>query len=579
MVASGGTDSSTMGAGIRDRSHPARVRAIRAGFLLVPLCAAWIFATLVGHDPWKPDEAYTFGLVLDFLDRGDWVVPMLAGEPFLEKPPLFFVTASAFASAFGSVLPLHDAARLATGFYVAAALAFLALTARELYGGRLGWTAVLTMLGSLGLIVRAHQLITDVALLAGISIAMYGLACSRVRALRGGIALGVGGAVAFLSKGLLGPGVLGLASLALACFPPWRQRTYAQALLIAALVAAPAIATWTVALYLRSPDLFSTWLVTNNFGRFLGFTDIGPHQPRFFYLYTLAWYALPSLPLAAWGTWSRVRGGASLREDPGILMPLVVLAAILAVLGVASDARELYLMPTLLPLALLGALGADRLPAAASVAVARTAKIAFGLLAGVLWLLWLALLSGRPSGIARMLDEFQPDYSASFTWPALAVALAATAAWVVASRARASTGHVAVAQWAAGATLCIVIVGTLWLPYIDAGKSYRSMMQSLLRSVPDGGCIASRHLGEPQRAMLYYYGHRTTLRDEAAVHDTPCSILLVQGWRRSGAAAGSEDWVPVWEGARAGDYKELYRLYVSPARHPAPSRRSLSARP
>jgi 4-amino-4-deoxy-L-arabinose transferase-like glycosyltransferase len=540
---------------------------------------AWILATLVGHDPWKPDEAYTFGLVLDFLDRGDWVVPMLAGEPFLEKPPLFFITASAFAGAFGSVLPLHDAARLATGFYVAVALAFLALTARELYGRRLGWTAVLTMLGSLGLIVRAHQLITDVALFAGISIAMYGLACSRLHALRGGSALGIGGAVAFLAKGLLGPGVLGLAALALACFPPWRQRTYTRALLIAALVATPPVAAWTVALYLRSPDLFATWLVTNNFGRFLGFTDIGPHQPRFFYVYTLAWYALPSLPLAAWGIWSRVRGGASVREDPGILMPLVVLGAMLAVLGVASDARELYLMPTLLPLALLGALAADRLPVAAAVAVARTAKIAFGLLACVLWLLWLTLLSGWPSGIAQVLSEFQPDYTASFTWSALAIALAVTAAWVVASRTRTSTGHVAVAQWAVGATLCIVIVGTLWLPYIDAGKSYRGMVLSLLRSLPDGGCIASRHLGEPQRAMLYYYGHRTTLRDESDAPNTSCSILLIQGWRSSGAPAGQEDWVPIWEGARAGDDKELYRLYVSPSRHPAPSRHSLSARP
>ena len=75
-------------------------------FALLTLCAAWILFTLVGHDPWKPDEAYSFGLVLDFLERGDWVVPMLAGEPFLEKPPLFFITASAFARAFGGVMPL-----------------------------------------------------------------------------------------------------------------------------------------------------------------------------------------------------------------------------------------------------------------------------------------------------------------------------------------------------------------------------------------------------------------------------------------------------------------------------------------
>jgi len=37
------------------------------------LAAAWILPGLVGHDPWKPDEAYTFGLVYSMLQNGDWV--------------------------------------------------------------------------------------------------------------------------------------------------------------------------------------------------------------------------------------------------------------------------------------------------------------------------------------------------------------------------------------------------------------------------------------------------------------------------------------------------------------------------
>jgi len=61
-------------------------------------------------------------------------VPTLAGEPFVEKPPVFFVTAALFAELFGGWLPLHDAARLASGFYVALTLLFAGLTARELYG-------------------------------------------------------------------------------------------------------------------------------------------------------------------------------------------------------------------------------------------------------------------------------------------------------------------------------------------------------------------------------------------------------------------------------------------------------------
>src|SRR6185295_2399492 len=103
--------------------------------LLVSLiCAAWIVPGLIGHDPWKPDEAYSFGLVLSFLEGSDWVVPMLAQEPFLEKPPIFYWTAALSAKALQSALPVHDAARLASGLYMALTFLVVGLTGRELLG-------------------------------------------------------------------------------------------------------------------------------------------------------------------------------------------------------------------------------------------------------------------------------------------------------------------------------------------------------------------------------------------------------------------------------------------------------------
>jgi 4-amino-4-deoxy-L-arabinose transferase-like glycosyltransferase len=526
---------------------------------LLILCAAWIFATLVGHDPWKPDEAYSFGLVLDFMERGDWVVPMLSGEPFLEKPPLFYITASAFARMFGELLPLHDAARLASGFYLALALLFLAMTARELHRGRHGWTVVLVMLGCLGLVVRAHQLVTDLALLAGISMGMFGLASGRHTSIRGGLALGAGTAIAFLSKGLIGPGLLALAALVLPMFVAWRQRTYVRTLAVALMVALPGIATWIIALYLRSPDLFKTWLVTNNFDRFLGLTKIGPHQPPFFYSYTLLWYALPAFPLAAWALWDAYRTGT--QSSLGIQMPLVVFLVMIGVLGVAADARELYLMPTLLPLALLAVAGIDRLPPAATAVLANAAKSAFSILALGLWLAWVALVSGSPPGLAATLAEFQPGFVANFSWPDFLLALLVTVAWTIVIWPRVVTARRGVLQWTAGVTLCTCLVGTLWLPYIDAGKSYREMIMSMLEFIPDNTCVASRHLGEPQRALLHYFGGIKTLRDEA-VAGAACDALIVQGWRASGAPAHDRTWTVVWEGARPGDRKELYRMYV-----------------
>src|SRR5258708_14835973 len=52
---------------------------------------AYVVPGLVGHDPWKPNEAYSFGIIYTVWGGGDWVVPILAGEPFMEKPPLFYI--------------------------------------------------------------------------------------------------------------------------------------------------------------------------------------------------------------------------------------------------------------------------------------------------------------------------------------------------------------------------------------------------------------------------------------------------------------------------------------------------------
>ena len=137
---------------------------------------------------------------------GDWVVPTLAGEPFMEKPPLFYLTAALFAKIFSAWLPLHDGARLATGFYMTLTLLFTGLAARELYGRATG--AILALLACIGLIPLAHLLITDIALLAGLALSLYGLALGTRRTVIGGLFLGTGAGIAFLSKGLLGPGLL-----------------------------------------------------------------------------------------------------------------------------------------------------------------------------------------------------------------------------------------------------------------------------------------------------------------------------------------------------------------------------------
>jgi hypothetical protein len=61
--------------------------------LIFVICAAWISVGLVGHEPWRQDEAYTFGLVYHILKSGDLIVPHLGASRLL-RPPIFFISRS-----------------------------------------------------------------------------------------------------------------------------------------------------------------------------------------------------------------------------------------------------------------------------------------------------------------------------------------------------------------------------------------------------------------------------------------------------------------------------------------------------
>ncbi|MEW6312868.1 MAG: glycosyltransferase family 39 protein [Pseudomonadota bacterium] len=528
-------------------------------FFTALLCVAWMLPGLVGHDPWKPDEAYSFGLVYHILQSGDWVVPTLAGEPFMEKPPLFYLTAALCAKLLSPLLPLHDGARFANMIYMAFTFLFVGLAGRELHGRGYGWVSVLVLLGCLGLLVRTHQLITDVALLAGFGIALYGLALAARRPLLAGLWLGTGAGVGFMAKGLIAPGVLGIIALALPLFPAWRKREYIATLSAALLAALPWLIVWPVALYLRSPELFTEWLWTNNFGRFLGFAQLGPAAEPGFYFSILPWYGWPALPLALWTLWREGRKGLAL---PALQLPLLAFAAILFVLSIASDAREVYALPMLPPLALLAAGGIGTLRRGAANALYWFGVMGFTFFAGVAWLYWVAMDLGVPEHLAQHLNDLQPGYTPALRIGAVALAAFYTAAWIITVLRVKRSAHRPIVIWAAGITTLWGLVMILMVGWLDTGKSYRSMIASLQQALPKKyDCISSMHLGEPQRALLQYFAGIVTYRLDEPQRARQCQLLITHG------AVGGEflppgKWQKIWEGARPGDDSERDRLYV-----------------
>jgi len=531
---------------------------------LVFLVAAYVVPGLIGHDPWKQDEAYSFGIIYNLVRTGDWVVPRLAADPFMEKPPAYYITAAGFARLFSPPLQMHDAARLATGLYLSLTFLFTGLLGRETWGPGYGVAAVLALISCIGLLQHGHFMITDTALLAGMTIAGYGLLLGRRSVWLGGFWIGTGAGLAFLSKGLLGPGILGVTALLLPVVcRTWRSRVYAGAFLAAALFTLPWFLIWPTALYLRSPELFSRWLWDNNFGRYLGFAELGPPSKSGFWLKSLPWITFPVLPLLLWTLWSR---GRDALERAGVRLALLLSAVGWGVLFVASTARDLYALPLLPPLviAATGALG--RMPLPLIRAGYWISLVLFGLLALLLWILWILMqVGGAPPDLPGLAGAMPMDFVPQFQPWALGLALTLQIGWGWTLWRFCPPGVAALASWPAGLALVWGLAVTLHLPWLDYGKSYRTVFESLERAMPARyNCLADIGLRESERGMLHYFADLTT-RHIKTPEVSPCSLIPVETKRTSDPEGGDlgASWSLIWEGSRPADARDCFLLFQS----------------
>ncbi|MDD5262461.1 MAG: glycosyltransferase family 39 protein [Methylacidiphilales bacterium] len=531
--------------------------------ILILLFAAWLLPGLFGREPWKADEAYSFGLVFHIAKTGDLIVPTLGGEPFMEKPPLLYATAAGFMRLLAPPFQPYEAARLSIVLFHLITFVCLGCAGRLLYGPGKGWIAPLLLIASPGLLHIGHMMVTDIALLAGMAMAYLGLAMALRRPLAGGLLLGAGTGIAFLSKGLIGPGVLGLTCLLLPVVSGvWRTRGYWASLAVAVISALPWVLIWPALLYERSPDLFAQWFWVQNLGRFTGQREATDHVTYGFYFVQLLWFALPGFPLMLWTLWKeKIRGWTSAE----VSLPLAGFLVLIVVLTLSGQKREIYGLPLLLPIALLGTRHLESLPDLVCRGWRLLILIAFSPLAAFVWLGWVAQLTHVPGIFWQFFHSKIPDYQLAVHGGMLAAALIGTGFWIfVLLGARSARPFPLLINWTAGLALIYLLVMTLWLPTINWDMSYRKTFVDLRQTLGGySGPVGSRGLGEPQRALLEYYAGLQTRRAEVdAANYAKCDVFLMQGDYRTGNLMGPPpegSWRLFWEGRRSG--KESYRLY------------------
>lgn len=527
------------------------------------IVAVFVFAGLTGHGPWKADEAYVFGIVHSMLHSREWIVPTLAGEPFMEKPPLYYWVAAGFSWLLSGWMTEPDSARLASGFFMLVTCLALGKSACRWWGDAAGHYAPLLLIACLGTLIRTHMMMPDVALLAGFALSAWGFCCISTGGTRGGLWLGTGVGVAFLSKGIFGPGVIAITALLLpACFAQWRSRAYLQALGYAVLASAPWMLIWPLALHARSPALFMEWFWENNLGRFFGFSPMvsGTEQPALFWPTMLPWFTFPVLPLALYALWKK-RGMTM--THPGMQYGLVASITMVLVLLASSAARVVYALPLLLSLSILAVPGAMLLPRPVERAWLVLSALLFGLASASVWGVWgVMMVTNAPPDWPWLLRFLPADFVPHFDSVTVTLAAGLTSSVLFLWKRLALLPARGLAGWTLGLTLSWSLLSTLWMPWLDYAKSYRSVFESL--PVPGKtNCISSLGLGESERATLDYYAGHVTVRQEVQPAEAArCNTLLIQGYAPTGTAhLDLHGWEQMWEGARPGDTWQRFWMF------------------
>ncbi len=549
---------------------------------LLALCLLYIVPGLVGRDLWKSEDAAGFGIMWTMAHGTlvDWLAPHIVGLPMPEHGPFAYWIGALSIKLFGGLLGDMLAARIATaGFFLLGALA-LWYTAYLLgrraeaqplrlafggqpepsdYGRTLADGTLLIYLGCLGLALHSHYTSAGALQISLISCSLYAAAryfeCANWRtALSLGITLGI----LALTRGWTVPLALWIGIVALA---GWRGRgmlihliliTLPAALLVVALWAFPAS---QIHLFNGSP--FDAWMTWNT--QQLG----APTWASIKYLAKNSiWFAWPAWPFAGWAIYAWRKQWMPLH----ITLPLVAFIVLTLLAICHPNADEGVLLPLLPALAILAAFGLPTMKRGAINAVDWFSVMTLTTCAAFIWLGWIAKQTGWPAQLAKNAFKLAPGFTPEFNPLALIIAVLATIGWIMLVQWRLARRPAvlwrAVVLSSGGVILCWLLLMTLWLPWINYGKSYAGVAQHIAENLPGQNECVDANIDPAQRASFAYFGHIRFARFD----DNSCGYLLLQNSYRNrkierAIEHSDNHWKLIWEGRRPSDRDERFRLY------------------
>jgi len=437
-----------------------------------------------------PDEPRYAWVARAMVATHDWITPRLYGQPWFEKPILYYWAAAAGFSSLGAS---EFAARLPSALAALVAALALCWAGFRLYGASTAWTVALIFPTCIGVFSFARAATMDMLFAATLTVALVAAywagrenGSPRYPALAGfGIFLGL----ATLAKGPAAIVLAGGSALLWALVTLRLNRVgrlfHPVAIAAFAIVALP----WYVACAIRNPGFARSFLLEQNFLRYL--TPVYQHvRPGWFFGQIILLGMLP---------WTVVLVGVALKGIGGFLKggwrdtPAVFFAcwAIVPILFFSFSQSKLpgYVLPSLPPLALLVA----AFLAAGAEAGSWSAR---WLLAGV-GITWVALALASAAWLKRLPGEW---VAANHTAIVAGVCATAVAGMLIAFlSARRGGPRAALAASSLLAALLLAAINYHFAPQLDSYLSARPAAR-LAASLPANAAPTAYRL---RRAWFY----------------------------------------------------------------------------
>ena len=555
-------------------------------FVLVLITAIYGLLGIFGRDPWKNDDAAGFGAMWTLANGSwvDWLLPHIDGRTEILAGPLPYWLGAGLIGLFGPLMgPTNAAGLYSAGCFFLSCMAIwhasyllgrrpeVQPTAFALggqpkprdYGRTLADSALMIFLACVGLALRAHETTPALAQLLGVSTVLYGMVRGLDKPLQGGAWTGLGLAVIALSASLwlFVLIFIGLIVSLIICevkpHPKWLASTWLIALL--------GISVWPLLWWLsglttgQMQTAWQAWWSNDTMQLLISAKSSG------FLARNLPLYAWPVWPLALWSIWFWRKGANNPLggiRNPNMALPLGIVMAVLVYQTHLQALSEQSLLLIIPPLVIWACFSLPIIKRSVISFIDWFALLSFTLVGAFIWVMWFAMTTNMPAGLARNIAKKVPGFVPEFSWLALIAAIVVTALWVSVVKWRTSRAPKviwrAVVISAAGTTLTWVLLMTLWLPTINYAKTYRDVAQRLVQVVPPQSvCINSTHLGDGQLASFIYF---TKLKFKDDVH---CDLWISNqpGEARKTAKRLNKSLELIWEDRRVSDRSERLRLY------------------